>query len=602
MKNNHDKLTDAFGMLREDTLDVCVTATAAPRRNRSATARRVAVLLAACLTFAMTAALILILPALRSEEPAPTPPIADPTVTTPLTDTSTEPDVPTLPDTELPTTPGFNLSFYNAPLVNVQVLSSIMEKEMEENVSMSFGEGLFSNEVYILFTVEEGETVTVKSHNGKIASANLWDSGIVHDSWKEKFQFDAAKGSINTHFESFGYEVTISSNEVFIQWGGGNRYWEESIIGGTPDEDYADFIVRNADGHITGAGSVYLANRKPLENTASRYYDEVSISRGLVLGSVRFENPAEVTEEQVADYLESLHEDADDVRETIFDNPTLFDLLKCAMGDMINTRYADFNTFGSIHGFAGGDRYIVINVFNDDIPDFKSGEFLLMEDGSWGEIQYSGNFCEYCSSFPANEGKYFTSTCEHWKFTHERFVLTNGRILDEHTEYVRDEGALLVGTTQHLVEVTPDTYTTPTPHDVIQDLLNSKAPMLDAVTAVFSQIDEELGGSTQIVNAYQPFRHITMQDVLYAHFSTLSLLDAEGNSHDYLVLEDGQYAEYSKIRYTSSISAYYSIDKDLLHDGAHDNGTVTFTLVNGGTYSVRINWVDLQVYEPVYNP
>ena len=603
MKNNQEKLTDAFGMLREDTLAACVTDTPPIRHGRSVTIRRVAVLLAACLTLSMMVAAILILPALRSEDP---PPAAPPSVTDPLTDTPTDPDLPTppAPDTQTPITPGFELSFYDAPLVNVQVLSSIMEEEMEENVALTFGEGLFSNDVYILFAVEEGETVTVKSHNGKISTARLSNSGIACDTWEEKFQYATAHGFVNTDFNGWGYEATTSSNEVFVQWGGGNRYWVENVIGGTPDEDFADFIVRNAEGHITGAGSVYLANRKAIENTASRYYDEVSFSRGQVLGSVRFENPAEVTEEQVSDYLESLHEKSEGIRESIFDNLTLFDTLKLAMGDMVNTRYADFNNFGSSHAFAGGDRHIAISVFNDKDPDFVGGRFLLMEDGSWGEIRYDGNYCEYCGSFDANKGSYLTPACEHSEFTHQRFVLTNGRIMDEHTEFIRDDSSMFLKTVQHLVEVTPDTYTTPTPQAVIEDLLPYKATMLDAVTAAFLQIDEELGGSAQIVDAYQDFRYLTWpDDRLYARFAILSVLDAEGNPHDYLILEDGQYAEYSKLRYDCSDCAYYTVDKNPFKERRnHKSGTAVFTLVGGGTYSVRINWIDMEVYEPVYTP
>lgn len=597
MKNNQEKLTDAFGMLREDTLDACVTDKAAPRSVRSRTARRVAVLLAACLTFAMMASLMLILPALRADGDGPIFGV----------------DAPSQDPTETPDEPLPELIYYNAPLVNVQILSlsedevknpdTLPDAPIEQDIATTYGGGLYGSDAYILFTLEEGETVTARAQNSKLCAATLWnyDFSFAYDSWYAKFLQETADG----HVKNFAsdYEITLNSAEDFLHWGGYSRYWgsEETKIG-TPDEDLVDFIYRNAEGHITGAGSIYMVNRKLVDNPDSRYYDEISISRAKVLGSVRFESPADVTEEQVDAYLTTLHESVEEIRGTMFHNLNTFEQFKTALGDLINTRYPDCDNFGSSLGYSSKDRYVPISIFNDKDPDFKEGSFLLMDDGTWGEILYSDNFCEYCALFNSDKTSLSTPPCDHWSFTHERFIMTDGSIWDEHREYV-PVGEFKVSSS-YLVPVGEDTYTStaPDPALVIRDLLFSTDAMEEAVIKAYGNVEQELDGHAQILAADQPFRWGDNNQTTWARFATLTVRDASGNTRNYLVLEDGSHFEYSEARYVCSVCAYYSPDRDWTNDLHSHERTAVFYLTAGGTYSARINWAAYECDEPVYNP
>lgn len=588
MKNNQEKLTDAFGMLREDTVDACVTDKPSIRPARSRTARRVAVLLAACLTFAMMGALVLILPALRSEGPTP-----------PATDSPTE----------FPIHPSPELSYHDAPLVNLQILS-LSEEEVEDpdalpeapessDVAMTYGGSLFDSNAYILFNLEDGETITARAHNSRITVATLREGGIRFKSWYAKFLHDTAHGYVNHGARR--YEVTIDSAEAFLHWGGTTRYWNENYAGGTPDEDFIDLVFRDGEGRITGAGCIYLANRKVVDNPNSRYYDDTSITRGKVLGSVRFDNPDEVTEEQVDAYLANLRESAAEIGETMFDNPNMFEQFKLAFGDLVKTRYADFDNFGTASSYANKDRYMAISFYNDKEPNFHEGRYFLLEDGTWCERACDGSYCEYCALFKTDTDSPFTPPCEHWNFTHDRFVLTDGRILDEHWDYAPSDGG---GTTtsSYLVPVTENTYTAPEVSQVIHYLMHVESPLENTVIEAYRQIEQQLSGQAQVLDVLQPFRWMGMRDRVWAPFASIIVKDAEGNTRAFLVLKDGQYFEYSHSVYTCNECAFSSHGGDWSDEMHTHERTAVFHLTDGSTYSILINWETHEFGEPVYTP
>ncbi len=629
MKKNREKLTDAFGMLREDTLADCVVDTYVPHRAaiRGAARRRVALIAAACMTFALLAGALLALPFLRAEEPVTQPPLTD-----------------------APPVSEFAFAYYDAPLVNVQVLAlseedatAIENKKLEipqnQDVAMVVGTDLTDSQVYVYFTVEEGETVTATSHNSKMNLAQLtnFNDKVYYDTVWEQIMSHYAYGNEINHVGAPAHEIIIRppsavsetetaevdehSTHYFLKWGGGNRYYPAMADTSPADEDFIDFIIRDENGRITGAGCVYLGNRKLIHNTESRYYDIVSITRGKVLGSVRFEDPDNVTEEQVTAYLESLHEEADGLRETLFENLNLSERLTAALADVINTHYDTSNTFGMMYGCSSTDTYLDISIFNNDYSDVREATFLLLEDGTWGELDKVVEFCEYCGEHKINYSNP-TTPCNHWGFWHERYKLTDGRIFDTYSDYDADTtDTLLVNRNNYvtrLMLVTDDTYETPTAAEVIADCLPFDASMEGVVAEAFLQINEAMGGGAQIDNAVQSFSTPYPIDLstapnpfewekLWDRYAILDVREGRlGALHHYLVLEDGSYFAYDKVRYEceecghSTTNNQISLDHE--YDANHSEATKVFLLSEGGTYTVRDGLSNGQPYAPVYDP
>ncbi len=626
MKKNREKLTDAFGMLREDTLADGVVDTYVPHRAaiRGAARRRVALVAAACMTFALLTAALVALPFLRADEPATQPPI-----------------------TNAPPVSEFELAYYDAPLVNIQVLAlssedarTELEVPKDQDVAMVFGNNLIDNQVYICFDAEVGETVTATSQNALIVKSWLSprrEDKQFYPTLQDKLANYVAHGMNWVSSSAEGaHEVVLGASDAeletqsaagiegnalqtFLRWGG-NRYYSPANL--TPDEDFIDFVIRDENGRITGAGCVYLGNRKLINNTESRYYDIVSITRGTVLGSVRFENPDDVTEEQVAAYLESLHEKSEGIRETLFDNLNLSERLSVALADIINTRYDAYDNFGMSYGCCAGDTYMDITVYGNKNPGMEDGSFLLLEDGTWGEIKKIVDFCEYCGEHkinPSNPG----IPCNHWGFWHTRYKLTDGRIFDAHDIF--DAGSaesLLVNLNDHisrLVLVTDTTYTTPTAAEVIADLLPFDASMEGVVSEAFLRINEAMGGDAMIDDAVQSFAikgapidlskptNPLEWEKIWDRYAILSVREGRlGALHNYLVLEDGTYVEYGKVRYECEECGYsttnHTISEDHEYDAGHSEATQVFFLKDGGTYTVRSGLTNDQAHAPVYDP
>ncbi len=626
MKKNREKLTDAFGMLREDTLADCVVDTYVPHRAaiRGAARRRVALIAAASMTFALLAGALLALPFLRAEEPDTQPPLTD-----------------------APPVSEFAFAYYDAPLVNVQVLAlseedatAIENKKLEipqnQDVAMVVGTDLTDSQVYVYFTVEEGETVTATSHNSMMNLAQLtnFNDKVYYDTvWEQIMSYYAYGNKIN-HVGAPAHEIIIRppsavsepetaeagehSTHYFLKWGGGNRYYPEMADTAPADEDFIDFIIRDENGRITGAGCVYLGNRKLIHNTESRYYDIVSITRGKVLGSVRFENPDDVTEEQVSAYLVSLHEEAEGIRETLFDNLSTEEQLSVALADVINTRYDAYDNFTMVHGGGLHDTYMDVNIYGYKNPGMEDGSFLLMKDGTWGEIKKIVDFCEYCGEHKINPENP-DMPCNHWNFQHIRYKLTDGRVMDVHTDFdmssATDDQFNLIRGTRRLVLVTDTTYTTPTAAEVIADLLPFDASMEGVVAEAFLQINEALGGGALVDHAIQSFTtkgapidlskptNPLEWEKIWDRYAILLVREGRfGTLHSYLILEDGTYAEYRSSHYVCELCGYTCADSFDMNNHEHGNTARVFRLKDGGTYTVRDGWSNDQAHAPVYDP
>ena len=575
MKNNQEKLTDAFGMLREDTLNACVTDTPAayPAAARGVTRRRVAVLLAACLTFALLTTALIALPFLRSEEPAVP---ADTTEGTPAAD------------------PLAGLSWYDEPLVNVQVLAvdntDVSDLKMidTQDISVVLGNDLVHQQVYVLFNMNQGETLTATSHNAKIAYTTLLDVDTdtqKYETWEKKF---LKYVSLHwTQISTVDHRIEIDSPEAFLTWGG-NRYYSENPLVFTPDEEFIDFVLRDADGYITGAGSVYLGNRKLVQNTESRYYDPVSISRAKVLGSVRFNDPASVTEEQVNAFLESLHEKADGLQKTLFDDPTMGEKFVIALGDLINTRYNHLNGFAMGWGSSPYDNYIALTVYEEEGTEQRTTDYVLMEDGTWGEIERHLSFCKFCGIQ--------VGACSHYQIENKRLLLTDGRFMDIISGVINNHGS------RTLVEVTDTTFVPCSEYDLIKSILAHNSPMVDTVYQAYLGIKAELGEGVVPFEAIHAFHFRPDWNHLWHRYATLEVTDGNGEHHNYFICENGDYAELDSTHYDCEVCDFSTPSQDRMLGHEHGEISKVFVLTNGGAYVVKNGLQNGQPYAPEYIP
>ena len=223
-----------------------------------------------------------------------------------------------------------------------------------------------------------------------------------------------------------------------------------------------------------------------------------------------------------------------------------------------------------------------------------------MDDGTWGEIARDGNFCEYCAAYETDSNP-FTASCEHWDLTHDRYIMTDGRILDEHTVLVPSDGNSMT-TSGSLVLVTDDTYTTPDASKVIYYLTGARSPMESTLVRAYEKIEQALDGHAQILLAHQPNVWASTDERYWVPFATMTVRDAQGDDRTYLILEDGQYFEYDKAVYKCNECAFSSPNEDWTDRMHTHERTALFHLTAGGTYSARINWETHEFGTPVYTP
>ncbi len=296
MKNNRDKLSNAFNDLRSDTLQEAVTAMEAPITAKATNSRRWLTATAACLTAVLALGAVLALPMLKTDEPTPTPP--------PATDLQSPDDA---------------LFYHDAPIVKLMSLSAeetlASTTEGGNNVTMQIDEDIrITHDYHLLFeALEEGETLTLTSRNTTLAQASVI----------ELPDADVHIKAATEYLPSITFDPTLTqyAEPVFL-WNH-LALTEDARTEGNIYEDFVDFIIRDAEGNITGAGCLYLANKKVMTTEENNsYFKLMSISRGRVLGSVRFDDPTSVTDEQVETLLSEMRSKAEGLSENFFDEST----------------------------------------------------------------------------------------------------------------------------------------------------------------------------------------------------------------------------------------------------------------------------------------
>ena len=620
MKKNHEKLTDAIGMLNQETIHGCIGDV--PRSRHILNPRRAVALLAACLAMMLVVGAVIAVPLMRADEP---------TLPTVSEDKTTAEHSPTtenaLPDTQggatavVPNTPIYEgLAYHAAPLVNLHILSEgqkddapvpptepededvtdvispdepvtsgseISEGETSSEQSTApdyitddqtvvmIGDALVDHSIYLLFYAEAGETVTVTSQNGKIGQGALSAGLDVKGDWEDLFaEYSLYKGMI--YGKNCGTSLTVDPEFPVVTLGG-NRFYPENPLGGRADEEYVDFIIRDAEGLITGAGSVYLGNKKPVQNPDSRYYDTVSITRGAVLGAVRFDEPEKVTEAQAEAFVASLHGNAEDIKPTLFDNLTMNEKFIMALGDVINENYSAYNNFSLIYGY-GNDCYRAVTVTSHKTPEIGERHYLLLEDGSWAEYALCLYVCDLCGEL--------TDRCYHSSV--ERYKLIDGRVLDDRN------GKL----------VAPEDKAPDAIEQVLAEMIPAGSPMKDVILSAYTELS---ASDEDLLPAGVIHGRVSMIEGLWNRYAILNVCE-KGQSFDtpaksYFITEDGGCYEIIREVYPCDHCGEIieGEDAEYTHAGYSDHG-VGYLLADGRIVTVQSGWSGYTGQEQTYAP
>lgn len=411
MKNNRDQLSHAFEGLRNDTLMEAVAAMEIPSEKRTPPTRRWMAVATACLSAVLLLGALVALPMLTADDP----------MVPPMTNEMSDKD---------------GLFYYDAPIVKLMSLSAETAVDSEiQDIIMQMGDyERVAHEFYLLFdALEEGETLTLISHNSYIAQATMeyvrqsvnnrmnyvrnseteQASGTSTDSVIERGELRIKE--VSEYLQTITYDPSLSDGEQPVFMWDYRAMTEEARVDGNIYEDYVDFVIRDAEGNITGAGSLYLTDKKLMANEDNnRYFSIMSISRGEILGSVRFNEPASVTEEQVMTVLEEMHGGADGLASELFDETTYTsaEMYIKNWATILETHYAEYLGTEDLElvlrggNVAEGMRHIMISTIYE--PD-NIRNFFFFEDGTYTEAEDIQCICPDCGEVEIVEHPFHSS-------------------------------------------------------------------------------------------------------------------------------------------------------------------------------------------------
>lgn len=434
MKNNREKLNHAFEGLRGDTIQGVVTAMETPAVRSTSRTRRFVMLTAACLAVVMMLGAVVAVPLLTADDPT----------SQPVTDTLT---------------PENSLSYGNGPRVQMLSMNGTDSEggDTSENVSIMTGDTGMAHECYLIFEgLEAGETVTLTSHHTLLA---LGEVRVIREESetqemssdgedrinKRKEAAEAKKDGIELETETEAetnapetveydwtypvrklsdYAATVTSEPSTSETGVVVFIWdyirlsEEARTEGNIYEDYVDFVIRDPEGNITGAGSLYLADKKLLADQNKYHYSVLSVSRGVLLGSVRFDDPAAVTEDEVNVLISELRGKAEEKKASLFDeSESTYSVEEMYCKNMATILTECYGSFGDLTfpdlvirsgAFKNGWKHIVICPFNDPL---STRDFFFFEDGTYVEAEEIKCICDFCGEVEILDHAF--NRCEH---------------------------------------------------------------------------------------------------------------------------------------------------------------------------------------------
>lgn len=424
MKNNRDKLQSAFDGLRGDTLREAVALMEAPVGQKRNVTRRWVGVAAACLSAVMVLGAVVTIPLLSADDPS-LPDSNQMAVSVPGTDATLE-----VPEE-------------NYPFVRVQVLSATTngEEEKEQEKEESVSVDMEYSRIMLTFNCAEGETAEITSHrtlNSKNAVSERMETLLLKIESME-FSGNALKvlermlyreirtlernGETETELEPFRVITQISDRSFLVH---------KNLFRPTFLSDVVDFVIRNENGEIVGAGSVCLAAKMLYSSNMVRYE---------VLGSKRFDAP--VSDEDATAYVDGLHENAEAVIAGMDFSPvTVEEGYELAKIDIVQVCYGNGQVVVPVDSLWTNSssswefRILKIRGRAQDEERF----FITFPDGTWGEIsEDSGWIYEVCTDENCTLGE---DTHEH--HTGRTLVLSDGRTVSvERQVYVDENGQTL---------------------------------------------------------------------------------------------------------------------------------------------------------------
>ncbi len=378
-KENAEILLDQMELSDDQAIVDCMTAEIPTfQKNLSAwqLRRKAIAAVAACAVFALTAAAMLMLPMMRNDVPSV------PGVQGEALNNSDHQE-----DSETQNHPLYaSLSYRETPVVKMTALAEDKTTLMGEgggSFDATYLNHLFFRENMLLaFDFEADETVTVVSQKGGINPMAYPDSyyEVADASHTEQLNW------IKTYCNMFSWKEedcveshTLTNEDAFLMW--------NTTEAQTYGEDILTFVIRNAKGQITGVGSVLMVKYHPVNDSENFFYDKASIVRWSVLGSVRFDDPAAVTEEAANALLADMNAKADAARaELSFEVADRQERYVLALADAMNTAYTPEQT-KEMGGFAMQTSE-VCSFYKLEIENLDHSErhFLLFKDGTWKEL------------------------------------------------------------------------------------------------------------------------------------------------------------------------------------------------------------------------
>ena len=382
MKNNRDKLNDALGQVDESVVQDAVMYAESIRVTRAAREarltllrRRAAMVAAASLSMAFLAGAVLALPMLKRDN-GDTPPV------------TMEPS------------DGEAAFYVEAPIVKVVQLSAtetatisdptIPVNQLETEVKETNVD--FASFPLLVFDCRPGETVTIKADSDCLGYVDMvWDDNA---DWETKQEFAKKTYWLQHKYSEFKpqegvvyYTDTLTVDPEVA-----------SVVVCTPysDEEQREaiitFTVTNEEGQITGAGSFYVARRYLLNAEERALALGIPfVRRSAVLGSVRFNNPADVTEEQVNDLLDSFVARIDEVKETLDFSPVTRDEFNAyAKVEILRTLFAGQKIVGTGSSLGSWQDFTTFELTAQN-DDKKEHNFILFGDGNWVEYRSHGD-------------------------------------------------------------------------------------------------------------------------------------------------------------------------------------------------------------------
>ncbi len=402
MKTNRDQLNNAFHHLRGDTLTEAMTAMDTPVVSKAPRTRRFVAATAACLSALLVVGALVALPMMKADDPTVPP------ATLPATDS-----IPSAGE----------LSYYDAPIVRLDQLSATETATISdpaiptESLGTNFMQTTyFSNLHVLLFDCLPGETVTLRANRDCLGYVGMpYDPNVfytkgnmeewvkVQDEWRnyvdlinnlhhrsefdnrkapEKASNDSATDESYTFYER---ELTIDPFSSSVILGFDYSEPENGI-----EEDVILYTVTNEEGQITGAGAIYVGKKYVMDHSSSMSdymmtRHAMTIARAAVLSSVRFTDPAAVTEEQVEALLAAYAEEGKNGQSLVDFTPVTYEEINAVAGsEIVQSISKDADMSGGGRGIFYYSDYSFYHITMSETDETR--EFIIFKDGTWAEL------------------------------------------------------------------------------------------------------------------------------------------------------------------------------------------------------------------------